>query len=62
VCNETITHSGHGNHPVVLDLTHMSFIDADGVALFEQLISRQALTNCSVFVAEQREEVTNADR
>jgi len=46
----------------VLDLTHMSFIDADGVALLGHLISRQALTNCSVFVGEQLKEVTNADR
>ena len=62
MCNETITYSGHGNHPIVFDLTHMSFIDADGVALLGHLISRQALTNCSVFVAEQLKEVTNADR
>lgn len=62
VCNETIRLNGHGAHPLVLDLTDVSFIDADGVALFRKLTSRRvSLTNCSVFVAEQLKEVAHAD-
>jgi anti-anti-sigma regulatory factor len=62
VCNETISHDGHGTHSLVLDLTHVSFIDADGVALFRQLTNRRVgLTNCSGFVTEQLKEVAHAD-
>lgn len=62
VCNQTISHNGHGAHPLVLDLTDVFFIDADGVALFRELVARQvSLTNCSLFVAEQLREVANAD-
>lgn len=62
VCNEVINQNGHGAHPLVLDLTNVFFIDADGVALFRYLAAhRVTLTNCSVFVAEQLKEVANAD-
>ena len=62
VCNELIGMSGAADRPIVLDLTNVSFVDANGVALFRELTARQAsLTNCSVFVAEQLKEVTNGD-
>jgi anti-anti-sigma regulatory factor len=62
VCHELIGVSGHAVHPLVLDLTNVSFVDADGVALFRELTARRvSLTNCSVFVAEQLKEVTNGD-
>jgi anti-anti-sigma regulatory factor len=39
---------------LVLDLRNVSFIDADGIALFHELASRNvALVNCSLFAAEQ---------
>ena len=54
-------HNGHWAH-LVLDLTNVTFIDADGVALFRQLSTRQvSWMNCSAFVAEQLKEVANAD-
>jgi len=62
VCNELIAMNGDAAHPLVLDLTNVSFVDADGVALFRELTARLvSLTNCSVFVAEQLKEVTNGD-
>jgi anti-anti-sigma regulatory factor len=37
----------------VLDLAEVSFIDADGLALFRDLSTRHvALSNCSLFAAE----------
>ena len=62
VCNETVSDNGHGAHPLVLDLTDVLFVDADGVALFHELRARRvSMTNCSLFVAEQLKEVANAD-
>jgi anti-anti-sigma regulatory factor len=62
VCNETIGHNGNGAHPLVLDLTDVLFIDADGVALFRELTARRvSLTNSSLFVTEQLKEVANAN-
>jgi anti-anti-sigma factor len=62
VCAETIGHNGRRTRALVLDLTDVLFIDADGVALFRELRSRQvSLTNGSVFVAEQLKEVAHAD-
>lgn len=61
VCNETISLNGHGSHPLVLDLTDVSFIDTGGVALFRELTSRRvSWTNCSMFVAEQLKEAAHA--
>lgn len=62
VCNELTGMSGAAARPLVLDLTNVSFVDANGVALFRELTTRLvSLTNCSVFVAEQLKEVTNGD-
>lgn len=61
VCDETLGDNGHGSHRLVLDLADVSFIDADGVALFRELTARRViLTNASPFVTEQLKEVTNA--
>ena len=61
VCNETLRDNGHESERLVLDLTDVSFIDADGVALFRELTARRViLTNASLFVAEQLKEVTDA--
>jgi len=60
VCDEP-RHNGHGAR-LVLDLNNVTFIDADGVALFRQLSMRRvSWRNCSAFVAEQLKEVANAD-
>ena len=57
VCDETIGGNGHGQ-PLVLDLAGVSFIDANGVALFKELAARHVrMTNSSLFVAEQLKEV-----
>ena len=61
VCNETI--DDNGGQPLVLDLADVSFIDADGVALFKELTARRVtVTKGSPFVTEQLREVTNASR
>jgi hypothetical protein len=45
----------------VLDLADVSFVDADGVALFRELTARRVvLTNASLLVMEQLKEVTDA--
>jgi anti-anti-sigma regulatory factor len=42
-----------GRH-LTIDLTDVTFIDTDGIALFRELSERGvALTNCSPFAAEQ---------
>lgn len=42
---------------VTLDLTDVSFVDGEGLALFRQLRSRRVgLRNCSPLVAEQLKE------
>jgi anti-anti-sigma regulatory factor len=48
---------------VVLDLGAVSFLDARGIALVRELAARTVvLRNCSLFVAEQLKEVTDAHR
>jgi anti-anti-sigma factor len=62
-CYEAMGVDGRGRNPLVLDLTDVSFIDADGVALFRELASlRVELVSGSLFVMEQLKEVTRASR
>ena len=61
VCNETLGDNGGAGQRLVLDLADVSFIDADGVALFRELTARHVkVTNSSLFVTEQLKEVTDA--
>jgi hypothetical protein len=61
VCRETLDDHGRGNRRLVLDLADVSFIDADGVALFRELTACHVkLTNASLFVTEQLKGVTDA--
>ncbi len=63
VCSETVGRSSNGAPSLVLDLTNVSFIDADGVELLRRLMAGHvSLTNCSMFVTEQLKEVAHADR
>ncbi|MEP7307460.1 MAG: STAS domain-containing protein [Acidobacteriota bacterium] len=63
VCDETIGNGSDEVHPLVLDLTDVFFIDADGVALFQELAGRQVtVTNGSLFVTEQLKEVCDVSR
>ena len=58
VCAETLGNDGHGGPSLVLDLAGVSFLDADGVALFRELTARRvSFTNSSAFIAEQLKEV-----
>lgn len=62
-CHEAIGVNGRRAKPLVLDLADVSFIDADGVALFRELRARGAgLVNGSLFVMEQLKEVIGANR
>ena len=46
---------------LTLDLAEVSFIDADGVALFRELLARgAAISHASLFVAQQLKEVGHA--
>lgn len=48
---------------LVLDLTGVSFIDRDGIALLRQLAALPVLfTNGSAFITQQLKEVTDVDR
>jgi anti-anti-sigma regulatory factor len=63
VCNERIEDQSGEPHPLVLDLAGVFFIDADGVALFQELAARHVtVTNCSLFVTEQLKEVFHVSR
>jgi len=63
VCAETIGDGRDEVHPLVLDLTDVFFIDAEGVALFRELAVRHVtVTNGSLFVTEQLKEVCHVRR
>ena len=56
-CSEALSQSRGG---LTLDLADVSFIDAEGLALFRDLASRDvAFHNCSLFAAEQLKAVAN---
>jgi anti-anti-sigma regulatory factor len=62
VCTETSGNNGHSKDHLVIDLAGVSFLDADGIALFRELAARRVLfTNCSSFVAEQLRGVADVD-
>jgi anti-anti-sigma regulatory factor len=48
-CEQLLTTGSH----LILDLTDVSFIDLDGVALCRRLQSRNVTFRCSPFVTEQ---------
>ena len=63
VCHETSGDHDGGLRPLVLDLTDVFFIDAEGVALFRELAVRHVtVTNGSLFVTEQLKEVFHVSR
>ena len=63
VCAETLGNISDEAHPLMLDLTDVFFIDADGVALFRDLAARHVtVTNGSLFVTEQLKEVCDVSR
>ena len=63
VCREAIGDDSDGVQSLVLDLTDVFFIDADGVALFQELAARHVtVTNGSLFVTEQLKEVCHVRR
>jgi anti-anti-sigma regulatory factor len=53
ICAEMLANSAQRENRLVLDLSGVSFLDADGVALFRELSGRVLLTNGSAFIAEQ---------
>jgi anti-anti-sigma regulatory factor len=62
VCTETSGNNGHSHDRLVIDLAGVSFLDAEGIALFHELAGRQVrFTNCSSFVAEQLRGVADVD-
>ena len=62
-CAETLGSNGHSRNGFVLDLAGVSFLDADGIALFRELAARRVLfTNCSAFIAAQLKGVADVDR
>ena len=62
VCTEISGNNGHRQSLLVIDLIGVSFLDADGIALFHELAARRVrFTNCSSFVAEQLRGVADVD-
>jgi ABC-type transporter Mla MlaB component len=62
VCSETFGNNGHSPERLVVDLSGVSFLDTDGIALFHELAARRVLfTNGSSFVAEQLRGVADVD-
>jgi anti-anti-sigma regulatory factor len=51
------TEASQLNRPFTLDLKNVTFIDAAGVAFFEQIATEVTLINCSLFAAEQLKSV-----
>ena len=63
VCAETLGDNGHGGSNLVLDLSGVSFLDADGVDLFRELAARRvSFTNSSTFISEQLKGVADVDK
>ena len=63
VCTDRLGNNKHSKSNLALDLAGVSFLDADGIALFHELAARRVLfTNCSTFIAEQLKGVADADR
>ena len=61
-CDQVLGNNGHRGNRLVLDLAEVSFIDADGVALFRELAARRVtLTTGSPFVTEQLKETVNVN-
>jgi len=62
VCAETLGNNGHTQQHLVIDLSGVSFVDGDGIALFHELAALRVLfTECSAFVAEQLRGVADVD-
>jgi len=61
VCDELLAGPLRPAAPLTLDLSEVSFIDADGVALVRELVAGGAsITHASLFVAQQLKEVGHA--
>jgi anti-anti-sigma factor len=62
VCTKTLGNNGLSTEHLVIDLAGVSFLDAAGIALVQELAARRVLfTNCSSFVAEQLRGVADVD-
>jgi anti-anti-sigma regulatory factor len=63
VCAEAAPSVDGGRPRLVLDLSGVSFLDADAIALFHQLVTDHvSIANYSVFVGAQLKEVSDVDR
>jgi anti-anti-sigma regulatory factor len=62
VCAETLGNNGGGGR-LILDLAGVSFLDADGLALFRELAARRvSFTSSSAFITEQLKGAADVDR
>jgi ABC-type transporter Mla MlaB component len=62
VSEETLGSNDPSGRALVLDLSGISFVDSEGVALCRELAGRGVrFTNCSPFIAEQLKEVADGD-
>jgi anti-anti-sigma regulatory factor len=62
-CDRDLLLPGRNGRGFVLEMSEVSFIDAEGVALLRDLTARRvSFANCSAFVAEQLKEVADDDR
>jgi len=63
VCAEALGNNGHRQRHLVIDLANVSFLDADGIALFRELADRRIVfANSSAFIAQQLQGVADVIR
>lgn len=62
-CEDALQGNGHRPQSLALDLSDVSFIDAEGLSLLRALAARRVhLRNRSLFAAEQLKGVADADQ
>jgi hypothetical protein len=63
VCADLLGNNGHSTSDLVLDLAGVSFLDAEGIALFRELAGQLVrFSSGSLFVAEQLKGVADVHR
>jgi hypothetical protein len=61
-CRDLPGGDGHGDRPLVIDLSGVSFLNPDAIAFFRELAARHVrVRQCSPFITEQLKGVADVD-